>query len=115
MSEDLSVRARQMARDMASEAGRAFPRSGLPQAYGDPAFVACLRQAVQEPELLANFDRLYGASLVSRRPPIEQLIDQVTGKLDDDLAAFAAFVHESIYLRLGDEAIGALRLVPLQG
>lgn len=85
-------------------------RLQLPMAYGDPAFMACLREAIETPELVANFDRLYGASLTAKRSPIEEMVDAATGKQEDDMRAFVGFVHEGVYLRLPSEAIHALRL-----
>ena len=71
-------------------------RLPLPAAYIDPAFQACLHEAIETPELVQNFDRLYGASLSSK--PTEA-----------SMADFTKFVHDGIYLRLPDEAIEALR------
>ena len=91
---------------------RALPdvRAGLPMAYGDPAFAACLREAIETPELVAQFDRLYGANLVTRQAPLASMIDKATGKQADDMRGFVEFVHNAIYLRLPSEAIHALRL-----
>lgn len=74
-------------------------RLPLPAAYIDPAFRACLHDAIETPELVSNFDRLYGANL-SRKAT------------QGDMAAFTKFVHDGIYLRLPDEAIEALRSQP---
>jgi len=82
----------------------------LPQAHGDPAFQAFLRESIEVPELIAQFDRLYGANLVTRQAPLSAMIDAATGKQQDDMRAFVAFVHECIYLRLPSEAIHALRI-----
>jgi hypothetical protein len=85
-------------------------RAPLPMAYDDPAFMACLHGAIGEPELVRQFDRLYGATLVSRKNWLETAIDKATGKQDDDMRAFIEFVHNCIYMRLPNEAIHALRL-----
>jgi hypothetical protein len=85
-------------------------RAPLPMAYSAPAFQRCLREAAATPELVAQFDRLYGATLVSRKSPLETMIDKATGKQEADLRAFAEFVHDCIYLRLPNAAIHALRL-----
>lgn len=98
------------AREIATQAGAAMPRLPMPQACLDPGFLTCLEESLATPELLAQFDRLYGASLSSTRSPIALMVDKATGKLDDDVKAFAGFVHECIYLRISDEALGALRL-----
>jgi hypothetical protein len=91
---------------------RALPdvRAALPLAHGDPAFQACLRGAVETPELVAQFDRLYGARLVTKQSPIDAMIDKATGKQEADMRGFVEFVHNAIYLRLPNEAIHALRL-----
>lgn len=70
-------------------------RLSMPAAYCDPAFVVCLTEAAGEPELVAAFNRLYGAALgvVS----------------NDDMRGFAKFVHDCVYTRLSDEAIHSLR------
>jgi hypothetical protein len=85
-------------------------RAPLPVAFGDPAFVKCLMEAADTPELVAQFNRLYGGTLGARAHPIEVMIDKATGKQDDDMRKFSEFVHDSIYLRLPNEAIHALRL-----
>lgn len=71
-------------------------RLPLPQAYADPAFHACLAEAINTPELAENFDRLYHATLTTKPN-------------DKDMGAFVRFVHDGIYLRLPDEAIHSLR------
>lgn len=75
----------------------AATRLALPAAYADPAFVACLMEAVSTPDLLDQFDRLYGARMA-------------TGKAShQEMDRFTQFVHDSVYLRLPDEAIHSLR------
>lgn len=72
-------------------------RLPIPAAYLDPAFLACLQGAIDTSELVENVDRLYGTALMG-------------GKASKaDLHTFSKFVHESIYLRLPDEAIAGLR------
>jgi hypothetical protein len=78
-------------------------------AHADPAFAVCVREAIATPELMQQFDRLYGATLVSRKSTIERMIDVATGKQHDDMRAFCEFVHDCIYMRLPDEAIHSLR------
>ena len=74
------------------------PRLPLPAAYCDPAFVRCAHESIETPELVSNFNRLYGAKLGEASPPSE-----------GDMRAFAKFVHDCIYMRLPDEAIESLR------
>lgn len=85
------------------------PRLPLPAAYIDPAFLACLGEAINTPELVRQHDRLYGSTLMSRATPIERMVDKATGKAADDMRAFVGFVHRCIYLTLDDAAIEALR------
>jgi hypothetical protein len=84
-------------------------RFALPAAYTDPAFVACLDEAIGTPELVAQFDRLYGADLRARRAPIVRMVDEATGKMADDMREFVHFVHQGVYLTLSDDAIRSLR------
>lgn len=84
-------------------------RLPMPAAYCDPAFVVCLHGAIDIPELVAEFNRLYGATLGARATAIEQMVDKATGKAEDDMRAFAEFVHDCVYTRLSDEAIHSLR------
>jgi hypothetical protein len=85
-------------------------RASFPMACADPAFVRCLEESIMTPELVRSFDRLYGATLATRASRIEQMVDEATGKREDDMRRFAEFVHDCIYLRLPNEAIHALRL-----
>jgi len=63
------------------------------------SFLACLEAAAGTIELVQQFDRLYGASLATRRAPIEAMVDAATGKQDADMQAFLRFVWNSIFLR----------------
>lgn len=78
-----------------------LPRLPFEHAIIDPAFRQCLREAVDTPELVENYDRLYKRCL-STRPSVEEM------------RKFAAFVHDCIYLRLPDDAIESLRAAPLE-
>ena len=82
--------------------------------YFDPAFIVCLRESIAAPELVANFSRLYGATLGARSTPIEQMVDMATGKAKDDMRAFVGFVHFSIYTRLPEKVLSDLRASALQ-
>lgn len=86
-------------------------RLPLPEAYIDPAYQQCLVEACNTPTLLENFERLSGCKIsgIAKGSSIEKMIDQVTGFRDDQLRHFAEFVHDSVYMRLPDEAIHALR------
>ena len=45
-------------------------------------------------EFVENFDRLSGAALSAKRSPIDRMVDEATGKQDDDLGKFVAFCHD---------------------
>lgn len=87
-------------------------RLALPMAYADPAFIVCLVEAVSMPEFVANFDRLTGCkvSRIGAGTPIEQMVDRATGFQEEQMRRFAEFVHDSVYLRLTDDAIHSLRV-----
>ncbi len=78
------------------------PRLPLSAAYFDPAFISCLSSAIAEAELVNQFCRLYGSKLNTPQ------------RTEKDMRAFAEFVHDSIYLRLPEEAIQSLRTARLE-
>lgn len=64
----------------------------------DPAFHGCLKVAVTTPELVEQFDRLCGANLSN-------------GVVEEgDMRAFVTFIYDSIYTRLSDGTLNALRV-----
>ncbi len=87
-------------------------RLPLPMAYSDPAFNRCVIEACATPELIENFDRLTGCKVgrIANGTGLERMVDEVTGFRNDQLRQFAEFIHDSVYMRLPDEAIHALRL-----
>lgn len=64
----------------------------------DPWFHVCLVSTAAETELVEQFDRLYGTTLVSRATSIERLVDRATGKTEDDMEKFVEFVYRYVYL-----------------
>lgn len=78
-------------------------RLPLSAAYFDPAFINCLSSAIAEPELVEQFCRLYGSNLNTPQ------------RSEDDMRGFSKFVHDSIYMRLPEEAIHSLRANALAG
>lgn len=72
-------------------------RLALPVAYADPAFMACLKEAIETPELVVEFNRLYEASLGKPLSPIEKMVDKACGKDESDMRGFIEFVHDCIY------------------
>jgi hypothetical protein len=87
-------------------------RLPFPIALTDPAFSKCLMEAAAIPEFVENFDRLTGCQVgrIGTGPAIVDMIDQATGFRDEQLRQFAEFVHDSVYMRLPNEALHAIRL-----
>jgi hypothetical protein len=77
-------------------------RFPLPMAYGDPAFASCVTEAMDTMELMENFDRLRGTTLTSGKPT------------EADMRAFVEFVHDTIYMRLPDDALHAIRAAAMR-
>lgn len=50
-------------------------------------------------ELLAHYDRLRGTNLSRRGFPMDLLIDQATGRLDDEAVPFLEFCHD-VFMRI---------------
>jgi hypothetical protein len=63
-------------------------------------FVQCVHAAAENPELIREFDRLYGTNLSLRGSPIEIMIDEASGKLNSDLQQFCEFVWDCVFIRL---------------
>ena len=70
----------------------------------DPAlFLQCLHGALNDPDVLPEFDRLTGFDLCMRRPAIVQAIDKATGHFEVGIETFLQFVVDTIYLPLEKE------------
>lgn len=71
-------------------------------------FEDCLRRAMLDTDLVAQFNRLTGCTLgVDERKPIERMIDAESGyqevldqKASDEMEQFASFVFMYVYLPL---------------
>lgn len=72
-----------------------------PMSFGDVVLYCS-----QNREFVENFDRLCGANLsqVGRRSGIDAAIDQATGRDEDSMAKFCAFVYDLVWCRLPPEA-----------
>lgn len=74
-------------------------------------FLEVAKECIGTPELVKEFNRLYGCGLgVDRRAPIERMIDEATGypygaATKDDLGKFVAFVYEFIWLPLAGRSM----------
>jgi hypothetical protein len=66
-------------------------------------FLLCLRRAVEDPDILPEFDRLTGFDLCRRKSLIEQAIDDATGYFGEGVETFLYFVVDAIYLPLQEE------------
>jgi hypothetical protein len=67
-------------------------------------FMTCLLAALEEPELLAQFERLTGYDVRGRGPAIVQAIDRTTGHWEAGVRAFYEFVVDAIYLPMQADA-----------
>jgi len=66
----------------------------------------CVLAAINERELVKEFDRLKGTNLSQAGRPIELLIDESTGRLEHDFSEFVEFVRDAIYERINaDESV----------
>lgn len=62
-------------------------------------FLACVEAAAGELELVAQVDRLFGTNLMRRQAPIVNMIDDATGKADEDKQTFLRFVWNCVFAR----------------
>jgi hypothetical protein len=74
-------------------------RLPIPIAYADPAFWRGVEGAIGVPELIEQFDRVYGCKLsrIGKDSVIERMTDEATRSRDEQLRRFAEFVHYSVY------------------
>lgn len=68
-------------------------------------FQDCVLECSKNRELISEFDRLNGTHLstLDRRKPIEQMIDEATGRDRAALQQFIEFVHEFVWTRIPEE------------
>ena len=62
-------------------------------------FLACVEAAAGQLELVAQVDRLFGTNLMRRQAPIVNMIDDATGKTDEDKQTFLRFVWNYVFTR----------------
>jgi len=60
----------------------------------------CVLEAINQPELVKEFDRLKGTNLSQVGRPLELMIDERTGRLKHDFNEFVEFVRDVIYDRV---------------
>lgn len=65
-------------------------------------FPECVQHCAAVPEFVAEFDRLSGTEVgrIGRKAPIDALIDEATGREEDDLRQFTAFVFAYVWVPL---------------
>jgi hypothetical protein len=63
-------------------------------------YARCLEEAIATPELISNFDRLYGYNLGRRGAPLELAIDDATGFTEAGIIEFMNFVWEFVFTRI---------------
>ncbi len=68
-------------------------------------FEQVLMHCAATPDLVAQFDRLTGSNLARKGAPINLMVDDATGKTNDDVAAFVKFVHDVIYTPWASEIL----------
>jgi hypothetical protein len=65
----------------------------------EPGYCMFLAMAANSPDLLREYDRLYGANLSQRGAALDRMIDESTGRLAAEFEAFAAWTLD-VYERL---------------
>ena len=79
----------------------------LPKKFG-LGFILCVRTVFDNDEIVQQFNRLRGCSINKPVSPMEQLVDNATGKLDHDIVKFVEFVQDCIWERLDPQTQMAL-------
>lgn len=80
-----------------------------PMAIEAAAIELTLRVALANRTLLAEYDRLAGTNLCQRGSPLENAIDDATGRADGDLRGFLAFAKDALWDRADHATRDALR------
>ena len=65
-------------------------------------FEEVLMECARDKTLVAEFDRLTGHNLSIKGAGIERMIDDTTGRTEEGIKDFIAFVHETVWLPLRD-------------
>lgn len=72
----------------------------------DPYFLDCLREAVHDPEFVAEFDRLTGHNLSRHGTGLDLMIDDASGRTEAGIREFCEFVRDHVYTPT-KESVGA--------
>lgn len=71
-------------------------------------FRECVLKCAANMELVKEFDRLRGTNLCRKGAPIEQAVDDATGRYEQDAIQFINFVYDVFWLRLSDNVLEAI-------
>ena len=63
-------------------------------------FIQCVDACLDTPELVKQFDRLWGTNLLRAGAPIDLAIDVATGRQHSDMNQFLKFVWNCIFIRV---------------
>jgi len=63
----------------------------------DLGFIDVLIHCAKHKGFVQEFDRLFGANLSQKGSVIELLVDQASGRMDDDLRRFVWFVKRHVW------------------
>jgi hypothetical protein len=63
-------------------------------------FMDCINAALDSPELVKQFDRLYGANLMRQGHPLELAIDDACNRTSYDCRQFLNFLWEYVFTRV---------------
>jgi len=65
-------------------------------------FQDCVHECLKEPELVSNYDRLYGGHVQSllKSTGINQEVDLASGFYESEMLKFVDFVNEYVWTRL---------------
>lgn len=72
-------------------------------AEAPPWLETCVRAALAEPALVAEFDRMHGTNLSLRGSGLDLKIDLACSRPEGDVAMFVRFVHECVALRVAPD------------
>jgi hypothetical protein len=64
------------------------------------SFADCIAAAIETPELVKQFDRLFGANLMRRGHPLELAIDDACDRTSYDCRRFLNFLWEYVFTRV---------------
>lgn len=63
-------------------------------------FIECMEMCIDNKNLIREFDRLNGTNLSRKGLVIEVMIDEVSGRFEEDFIQFVDFVWDHIFTRV---------------